>query len=69
MILQNTFDWTDFISKIIGSFIATLFTILAWFILNYLKRKKKKNLEKLNIKRIYFYFRSFDAVRIISKIR
>ncbi len=47
IILQNTFDWMDFISKIIGSFIATLFTILIWFIIEFLKeRRKKKKLEK-----------------------
>lgn len=53
MILQSSFDWIDFISKVIGSFIATLFTILVWFILEYFKeRKLRKKLEE-NINRLY----------------
>jgi len=53
MILQNTFDWIDFIAKIIGSLIATFFTILVWIIIEKLKeRGEKKKLEK-NINTLY----------------
>ena len=58
MILQSSFDWIDLISKVIGSFIATLFTILAWFILEYLKeRKERKGIEK-KVKELYEIFLS-----------
>lgn len=58
MILQSSFDWIDIISKIIGSFIATFFTILAWFILEYLKeRKTRKGIEK-KVKELYEIFLS-----------
>lgn len=58
MILQSSFDWIDFISKVIGSFIATIFTILVWFILEYLKeRKERKGIEK-KVKELYEIFLS-----------
>lgn len=53
MILQSSFDWIDIISKIIGSFIATIFMIIAWFILEFLKKRKlSKKLEE-NINKLY----------------
>lgn len=58
MILQTSFDWIEFISKIIGSFIATMFTIMVWFILEYLKeRKERKRIEK-KINELYEIFLS-----------
>ncbi|TKJ23927.1 MAG: hypothetical protein CEE43_01825 [Promethearchaeota archaeon Loki_b32] len=58
MILQSSFDWIDIISKIIGSFIATIFTIIAWFILEFLKKRKEgKKLEE-KIQELYKIFLS-----------
>lgn len=53
MIFQESFDWIDFTATIIGSFIATLFTILAWYVIEKLKEIREKGKLSKNINKLY----------------
>ncbi len=53
MIFQESFDWVGFTATIIGSFIATVFTILAWYIIEKIKEKREKGKISKNINKLY----------------
>jgi len=53
MIFQEIFDWIDFTATIIGSFIATVFTILAWYVIEKLKEKREAGKLSNNINKLY----------------
>ena len=62
MYLQGINLWVDVFSKIFGSFLATLFAVFAWYIIELAKKRAKhKNLKK-NLIKLYHLFedRSFS---------
>lgn len=53
MIYQGSFDWFDFTATIIGSFIATVFTILAWYVIEKFKEKRERGKLSKFINKLY----------------
>jgi len=53
MIFQESFDWIDFIATIIGAFFATVFTILAWYLIEKLKEKRERGKLSTSINKLY----------------
>ena len=56
MLAQESNIWTDFLSKIIGSFLATLGAFLTWYIIEIYKKKAKKKGTGRVLNRLYKIF-------------